>query len=68
MIIKRVRVFGTPAGDDTFRACITEADNVNVVLHMGTTKRSSLAEAITAGASTAQSKGWIVVAPNRTVG
>ena len=68
MTAKMVRVFGTPAKDGTFLDCITDADNINDVLHMGLAKRPSIVDAVAAGVSTAKSKGWIVVAPSRAAG
>jgi hypothetical protein len=65
-IPRRVRIFATPLLGDRFAACITDAENINITLHLGP-KCDSIASATSAATAIAKKKGW-TVAPRRRQG
>ena len=63
-IPRRVRIFATPLLGDRFAACITDAENINITLHLGP-KCDSIASATSAATAIAKKKGWTVAPRHR---
>lgn len=58
---QQVRVFATPMKNNWFKACITDASDVSVTLHLGRTKQPSVAAACHEARRVAELRGWQVV-------
>lgn len=58
MSARQVRVFATPVADGRFKSCITDAEDVNITLYFGTTKRRSATAALHEARCVARLRGW----------